>query len=100
MSEPGETEGEPLTVEEVIAAVHKTGFTIVWDDKRGDATLMRPNTPAHISGDMMTQLKRVKLDLIIKWDECPACKCGYMFLHRKDVGRLCDKVTCPVRSLK
>lgn len=88
-----------MTVDEVIAAVHKTGFRIK-DDGDGGATLQRPDGASHVPGPLMLQLKRVKADIIDKWDRCETCQCEYRFLYRTDVGRLCDKPRCPVRTIK
>jgi hypothetical protein len=87
-----------MTVDEVIAAVHKTGFRIVSDGK-GGGTLTRPNGQGHVPSRLMTELKRVKAELVEKWDQCSQCKCGYSFLHRADVAKLCERGNCPVRSI-
>ncbi len=99
MSEPSAQPDEAMTVEQVIEAVHKTGFRIVSDNK-GGASLSRSNNQSHVPGSLMNELKSVKEEILVYWQSCDRCKCSYAFIHRLDVGKLCDQSQCPNREKK
>lgn len=90
-------EDEPLTLDELVAAVHATGFTIR-DDGKGGATLARPPYEAHVPSKLTRQLTAAKPILLDLWPVCDGCGAEYWWLARRDVGRLCDKRECPRRT--
>ncbi len=97
MSELSETEGDKLTLAELVGAVHDTGFTIR-DDGKGGATMIRPAGPGYIPSRLMDQLSAAKPVLLALWPKCDGCGAEYWWLARRDVGRMCEKTQCPRRN--
>lgn len=96
MSQPDPPES--VTLDQLAAAVHKTGFVIV--DKGGGPTLERPDKPGHVPAHLMQQLKVRRQELIDWYPTCEKCKAEYKWLCRREVGKLCDNAQCPLRSMK